>query len=137
MVGRRLIAITRLGAEGRRTVSVTTRSERFELWVLRVGEEAPAGVGVVGAAVGEMGGDWDKLKGLLIFILNLDELRIFGRTAPNGTRIIVLPAQPDPPAGRRPSAVAGPDDQAWLRGLAGSLPGGIVAGRRRRRLREG
>ncbi|WP_327378854.1 competence protein CoiA family protein (plasmid) [Streptomyces sp. NBC_01216] len=37
--------------------------------------------------------DWDQLKGLIIFVRNLDELRILGRTAPNGTRIIILPEQ--------------------------------------------
>ncbi|WP_030615352.1 hypothetical protein [Streptomyces achromogenes] len=31
--------------------------------------------------------------GLLIFVRDLDELRILGRTAPNGTRIVVLPEQ--------------------------------------------
>lgn len=41
--------------------------------------------------------NWEQLKGLLIFVRNLDELRILGRTAPNGTRIIVLPEQ-EPPA---------------------------------------
>ncbi|MFF9360328.1 hypothetical protein [Streptomyces griseoluteus] len=55
-------------------------------------------------AVGEVGGDWDKLKGLIIFIPNLDELRILGRTAPIGIRLIVPPQQSDPPSRRRPSA---------------------------------
>ncbi|MEU8586678.1 competence protein CoiA family protein [Streptomyces sp. NPDC048664] len=41
--------------------------------------------------------DWEQLKGLLIFVRNIDELRLLGRTAPNGTRIIVLPEQ-EPPA---------------------------------------
>ncbi|MFE0774336.1 competence protein CoiA [Streptomyces sp. NPDC058861] len=41
--------------------------------------------------------DWEQLRGLLIFVRNLDELRILGRTAPNGTRIIVLPEPLDPP----------------------------------------
>ncbi|MFI1712613.1 competence protein CoiA [Streptomyces litmocidini] len=40
--------------------------------------------------------DWGRLKGLLIFVRGLDELRVLGRTAPNGTRIIVLPEQPAP-----------------------------------------
>ncbi|MEU7159186.1 hypothetical protein AB0A98_22515 [Streptomyces chrestomyceticus] len=35
--------------------------------------------------------DWSQLKGLIIFVRNTDELRLLGRTAPNGTRIIVLP----------------------------------------------
>ncbi|MFF4583396.1 competence protein CoiA [Streptomyces sp. NPDC001373] len=34
--------------------------------------------------------DWRQLKGLVIFVRNHDELRLLGRTAPNGTRIIVL-----------------------------------------------
>ncbi len=41
--------------------------------------------------------DWEQLKGLLIFVRNIDELRLLGHTAPNGTRIIVLPEQ-EPPA---------------------------------------
>ncbi|MFF9673543.1 hypothetical protein ACF1GS_17830 [Streptomyces eurythermus] len=32
-------------------------------------------------------------RGLLIFVRDLDELRILGRTAPNGTRVVVLPEQ--------------------------------------------
>ncbi|MFB7252617.1 hypothetical protein [Streptomyces nojiriensis] len=40
--------------------------------------------------------DWEQLKGLLTFVRNLDELRILGRTAPNGTRVIVLPEQEPP-----------------------------------------
>nr|AHE40440.1 hypothetical protein pFRL6_353 [Streptomyces sp. F12] len=42
--------------------------------------------------------NWEQLKGLLIFVRNLDELRILGRTAPDGTRIIILPEQ-EPPTG--------------------------------------
>ncbi|MFF1918359.1 hypothetical protein ACFVYE_43995 [Streptomyces sp. NPDC058239] len=35
--------------------------------------------------------DRGQLKGLVVFVRNNDELRILGRTAPNGTRIILLP----------------------------------------------
>jgi hypothetical protein len=35
--------------------------------------------------------NWSQLKDLVIFVRNHDELRLLGRTAPNGTRIIVLP----------------------------------------------
>ncbi|MGW0670677.1 competence protein CoiA [Streptomyces sp. NPDC002746] len=35
--------------------------------------------------------NWSQLKGIVIFVRNTDELRILGRTAPNGTRIVVLP----------------------------------------------
>ncbi|MEV5281870.1 hypothetical protein [Streptomyces sp. NPDC052811] len=35
--------------------------------------------------------NWSHVKGLVIFVRNNDELRLLGRTAPNGTRIIVLP----------------------------------------------
>ncbi|GGU29435.1 hypothetical protein GCM10010289_58440 [Streptomyces violascens] len=35
--------------------------------------------------------NWSQLKGLVIVVRNNDELRLVGRTAPNGTRIIVLP----------------------------------------------
>ncbi|MFC9330792.1 competence protein CoiA [Kitasatospora sp. NPDC057015] len=35
--------------------------------------------------------DWSRLAGLVIFVRNRDELRLLGRTAPNGARIVVLP----------------------------------------------
>ncbi|MEV5947747.1 hypothetical protein [Streptomyces sp. NPDC051993] len=35
--------------------------------------------------------NWSHVKGLVIFVRNNDELRLLGRTASNGTRIIVLP----------------------------------------------
>ncbi|MFF5379445.1 competence protein CoiA family protein [[Kitasatospora] papulosa] len=39
--------------------------------------------------------NWSQLKGLVIFVRNHDELRLLGQTAPNGTRIIVLPEDGD------------------------------------------
>ncbi|WP_457518723.1 hypothetical protein [Streptomyces sp. TE33382] len=35
--------------------------------------------------------DRSQLKGLVIFVRDHDELRLLGRTAPNGARIVVLP----------------------------------------------
>ncbi|MEU1127662.1 hypothetical protein ABZ371_29775 [Streptomyces sp. NPDC005899] len=40
--------------------------------------------------------NWSQLKGIVIFVRNNDELRLLGRTAPNGTRIIVLPEDGGP-----------------------------------------
>ncbi len=34
--------------------------------------------------------EWRQLQGLVVFVRNHDELLLLGRTAPNGTRIIVL-----------------------------------------------
>ncbi|MFD8291422.1 competence protein CoiA [Streptomyces lavendulae] len=38
--------------------------------------------------------DWSRLAGLVIFVRDDDELRLLGRTAPNGTRIVVLADAP-------------------------------------------
>ncbi|WP_432590492.1 competence protein CoiA family protein [Streptomyces sp. HD1123-B1] len=42
--------------------------------------------------------DWNLLKGLVIFVRNYDELRMLGKTAPDGTHIIVIFPDGQPPS---------------------------------------